>query len=263
MSEEIKLTGCGCNDCDCDSIGQEIACEGKESNEYVESRGPISDVIRNRIEAAGSKFFCNDNISEFLEPGDREELVDEVAEQMDSVLRSMVIDVNNDHNTHDTARRVAKMFINEVFAGRYDKAPKVTSFPNASEYDGVYVVGPITVRSTCAHHFQPIYGHAWVGVYPDQKVIGLSKFNRIIDWIASRPQIQEEMTATIADELAKFAETPHIAVVVKAEHFCMKMRGVKEACSDTATAIMRGDFATKPGLKDEFYKLMNSMKGHG
>lgn len=258
MSEEIKLTGCGCNDCGCE-VGQEThSCDQEPP---MDPR--ISDTIRNRIVSAGAPYFCNDNISEFLSEGDREKLVDEVAEQMTGVLKSLVIDIDNDHNTQDTARRVAKMFVNETYGGRYDKAPKVTSFPNASEYDGVYVVGPITVRSTCAHHFQPIYGHAWVGVYPDQKVIGLSKFNRIIDWIASRPQIQEEMTSVIADELAKFAETDSIAVVVKAEHFCMKMRGVKEACSDTATAIMRGEFVTNPSLKEEFYRLMGSMKGHG
>lgn len=255
MSKEIKLTDCGCNDCSC-GIGQEVEQENT-------SQMSISDTIRSRILEKNEKFFCNSNISDFMETGDREKLVDEVTEKMEAVLRSLVIDVDNDHNTHDTARRVAKMFVNETYGGRYDKAPKITSFPNASNYDGVYVVGPITVRSTCAHHFQPIYGHAWVGVYPEDKVIGLSKFNRIIDWIASRPQIQEEMTSVIADELAKYAETNSIAVVVKAEHFCMKMRGVKEACSDTATAIMRGEFVTNPSLKDEFYRLMGSMKGHG
>lgn len=153
------------------------------------------------------------------------------------------------------------MYINEIYSGRYVSAPKVTAFPNES-YTGMYVVGPISIRSACAHHFQPIVGNCWVGVLPGEKVIGLSKFNRMIHWIAERPQIQEELTTAIADALTETAETQDIAVFIKAEHGCMTNRGVKEACSDMATAIMRGKFVDDPSLKDEFYRTMQGMKGH-
>ena len=189
-------------------------------------------------------------------------LLAEVEENMKAVLQSLVIDTDNDHNTNDTARRVAKMFMNEIFSGRYETKPKVTAFPNANEYDELYVTGPITIRSTCAHHFQAIKGRAYIGVFPGKNVIGLSKFNRITDWIASRPQIQEEMTTQIAEALREYAKTPHIAVVVKAEHHCMTMRGVREHESDMTTAIMMGAFETDQSLKKEFYDICLSMKGH-
>jgi len=180
---------------------------------------------------------------------------------MERVLRALVIDTENDHNTQETAKRVAKMFVNETFGGRYVPTPKVTSFPNMG-YKSLYATGPISIRSTCAHHFQNIVGKAWVGIFPEDEVIGLSKFNRIIHHIAERPQIQEEMTTQIAEELVKYAKTPNVAVVVKAEHHCMTHRGVKEHESDMTTAIMRGAFETDPHLKQEFYNICMSMKGH-
>ena len=158
---------------------------------------------------------------------------------MEAVLRSLVIDTEHDHNTNGTARRVAKMYVNETYGGRYIGAPKITSFPNVG-YQDLYTAGPISIRSTCAHHFQNIVGRCWVGIFPEDKVIGLSKFNRLVHWIAERPQIQEEMTTQIADELVRYAETENVAVVLKAEHHCMTHRGVKEHESDMTTAIMRG-----------------------
>lgn len=220
-----------------------------------------SDKIRQRIVEAGAKFNCNDNISEFIEPRELPKLQAEVEKEMERVLKALVIDTENDHNTQETAKRVAKMFVNETFGGRYVPTPKVTSFPNMG-YKSLYATGPISIRSTCAHHFQNIVGKAWVGIFPEDEVIGLSKFNRIIHHIAERPQIQEEMTTQIAEELVKYAKTPNVAVVVKAEHHCMTHRGVKEHESDMTTAIMRGAFETDPHLKQEFYNICMSMKGH-
>lgn len=215
-----------------------------------------SATIRARIRAANARYFANDNISEFIE-NDREieDLVDEVTEKLTGVLNSLVIDVDNDHNTQDTARRVAKMFVKETFRGRYQPVPKVTSFPNLG-YKSLYTTGPITIRSTCAHHFQNIVGKCWVGIVPENEVIGLSKFNRIVHHICERPQIQEEMTTQIAEALREYAKTENIAVVVNAEHFCMTQRGVREHENEMVTAIMLGSFKNDPALKQEFYNIL-------
>ena len=222
---------------------------------------PISDVVRKRILTAGARFHSNDNISEFISEDEVELLVDEVADQFQGVLNSLVIDTALDHNTQDTARRVAKMFVKETFSGRYRPVPKVTAFPNMG-YKSLYTTGPISIRSTCAHHFQNIVGKCWVGIVPDEEVIGLSKFNRLVHHICERPQIQEEMTTQIAESLREYAKTPHVAVVVKAEHHCMTMRGVREHESDMTTAIMLGAFQSDQSLKKEFYDICLSMKGH-
>ena len=221
----------------------------------------ISNIIRHRIKSANTRFNSNDNISQFIYDGELELLVDEVSEKFQGVLDSLVIDTENDHNTRDTARRVAKMFVCETFSGRYRARPKITSFPNMG-YKSLYTTGPITIRSVCAHHFQNIVGKCWVGVIPEEKVIGLSKFNRLVHHICERPQIQEEMTTQIASALQEYAETQNIAVVVKAEHFCMSQRGVKEHDSDMSTAIMLGAFEKDPALKAEFYTILGTMKGH-
>jgi len=222
----------------------------------------VSETIKKRIKDSGERFHANDNISKFIEDGELEKLQDEVESKVQSVLESLIIDTTNDHNTQDTARRVAKMWLKETFGGRYSPMPKVTSFPNVG-YKSMYTSGPISIRSTCAHHFQNIVGNAWVGIIPNGKVIGLSKFNRIIHHIVERPQIQEEMTTQIAEALQEYAHTQHIAVVVKAEHHCMTHRGVREHDSDMTTAIMLGAFKDDPATRDEFYKICMSMKGHG
>jgi GTP cyclohydrolase I len=215
---------------------------------------PISQRIRDRIEAAGARYHSNDNISEFILSSDElDELVTEVAGKFQEVLDSLVIDTERDHNTQDTARRVAKMFVRETFSGRYRPMPKVTAFPNMG-YQSLYTTGPISIRSTCAHHFQNIVGNCWVGIVPESEVIGLSKFNRIVHHICERPQIQEEMTTQIADALKEYAKTDNVAVVVKAEHFCMSQRGVREHNSDMSTAIMLGRFRTSAELRQEFYQ---------
>jgi GTP cyclohydrolase I len=221
----------------------------------------LSEVIRKRLKKAGARFHCNDNISDYVTQKEVDQLVDEVTEKMQGVLESLVIDTENDHNTQDTARRVAKMFVKETFSGRYLPTPKVTAFPNLG-YKSLYTTGPISIRSTCAHHFQNIVGRCWVGIVPNDEVIGLSKFNRLVHHICERPQIQEEMTTQIAEALKQYAKTDNIAVVVKAEHHCMTQRGVREHESDMTTAIMLGAFETDPALKKEFYDICLSMKGH-
>jgi len=221
----------------------------------------ISKIIKQRLVDAGERFHSNDNISKFVHDGEIEALQQEVEVAFRDVLDALVIDTENDHNTHDTAKRVAKMYIREIFAGRFNSRPTITSFPNMG-YKSLYTSGPISIRSTCAHHFQNIVGNAWIGIIPEEEVIGLSKFNRLVHHIAERPQIQEEMTTDIANELVRFAKTPNVAVVVKAEHHCMTHRGVKEHESDMTTAIMLGAFNEDPALKKEFYDICLSMKGH-
>jgi len=221
----------------------------------------ISEEIKKRIQEADKRFHSNDNISEFIKEGELDLLQNEVEEKLKDVLDSLVIDTTNDHNTQDTSRRVAKMWIKETFSGRYKPAPKITSFPNMG-YKSMYTSGPISIKSTCAHHFQNIVGKAWVGIIPNGEVIGLSKFNRLVHHIAERPQIQEEMTTQIAEALQEYAKTKHIAVVLKAEHHCMTHRGVREHESDMTTAIMLGHFKEDPATRDEFYKICMSMKGH-
>ena len=237
----------------------DIINELKDS--WDNSNDPISKQIKERIKKAGKRFHANDNISEYIEEGEMQKLQAEVQEKLQGVLDSLVIDTENDHNTQETAKRVAKMYINEIFAGRFKPMPRVTSFPNMG-YKSMYTSGPISIRSTCAHHLQNIVGNAWVGIIPNGKVIGLSKFNRIVHHIAERPQIQEEMTTQIAESLQEYAHTKNIAVVVKAEHHCMTHRGVKEHESDMTTAIMLGHFKEDPATRDEFYKICMSMKGH-
>ena len=222
---------------------------------------PMSEVIRERIRNAGARFHANDNIADYINSDEEiNRLVDEVAGQFQGVLNSLVIDTANDHNTHDTARRVAKMFVRETFSGRYRSVPKVTAFPNLG-YKSLYTTGPISIRSTCAHHFQNIVGRCWVGIVPEGEVIGLSKFNRLVHHICERPQIQEEMTTQIASALRDYARTENIAVVVKAEHHCMTHRGVREHENDMVTAIMLGAFESDPALKKEFYDILKLNKG--
>ena len=221
----------------------------------------ISDELRKRMTTIKHKHFANDTIFAYMDPGDVDRIEDEVTEAFEGVLKALVINTTDDHNSQDTARRVAKMFVHEIFRGRYYPPPEVTSFPNAKEYDQIYVSGPMSINSTCAHHFQPITGNAYVGIFPGKKVIGLSKFNRMVDWIASRPQIQEEKTEQIADMIEKETKAQGVAVVIKAEHFCMTARGVKEHESEMMTSVVRGMFRDEPATKAEFFSLLNNMKG--
>ena len=221
----------------------------------------IATIIRKRIAKDGGKFFCNDNISKYIKKETELSWIErDVTEKIEELLQCLIIDTENDHNTQETAKRMAKMFIHEIFRGRYREQPKITTFPNATNYDQLYITGPISIRSTCAHHFQNIVGKAYVGVFPGKEVIGLSKFNRLINWIAERPQIQEEMTMQIADAVEEVTGADGVAIVIRAEHMCMTHRGVKEHESDMTTSVMRGDFRNDPELKKEFLTLMQEMR---
>ena len=219
---------------------------------------PVSVKIRERIQAARKRFNANDNIAEFIQPGELENLLDEVAGKMQTVLDSMVIDTQNDHNTQDTARRVAKMYLKEVFKGRYVEGPEVTEFPNAEHLNELMIVGPITVRSACSHHLCPVIGQIWIGVMPNEhtNVIGLSKYARLAEWIMGRPQIQEEAVVQLADLIHRKTQPDGLAIVMEASHFCMGWRGVKDMDSKMINSVMRGVFLKDANLRREFLALI-------
>jgi GTP cyclohydrolase IA len=219
---------------------------------------PVSVKIRERITAARKRFNANDNIAEFIEPGELEALLDEVASKMKGVLSSMVIDTERDHNTGDTARRVAKMYINEVFRGRYVAPPAITEFPNAGHLNELMIVGPITVRSACSHHFCPVIGKIWIGIMPNEhtNVIGLSKYARLAEWVMGRPQIQEEAVVQLADLIMEKTQPDGLAIVMEASHFCMSWRGVKDMDSKMINSVMRGVFLKDTNLRREFLALI-------
>ena len=223
---------------------------------------PVSVKIRERLHAAQKRLHANDNISEFIEPGELEKLLDEVQEKMQGVLDSMVIDTEHDHNTRATARRVAKMYLNEVFRGRYVHQPAITEFPNAEHLNELMIVGPITVRSACSHHLCPVIGKIWIGVLPNKNtnVIGLSKYARLVDWIMGRPQIQEEAIIQLADLIMDKTRPDGLAVVMEASHFCMSWRGVREMDSKMLNSVMRGAFLTNSELRREFLSLIAARK---
>jgi len=219
---------------------------------------PVSVKIRERVRAARKRFHANDNIADFIEPGELERLLDEVTEKMQGVLDSLVIDTEHDHNTADTARRVAKMYLTEVFKGRYVKGPTVTEFPNAEHLNELMIVGPITVRSACSHHFCPVIGKVWIGVLPNERtnVIGLSKYARLAEWIMGRPQIQEEAIIQLADLIQDKTSPDGLAIVMEATHYCMAWRGVKDMDSKMINSVMRGVFLKDPNLRREFLSLI-------
>jgi GTP cyclohydrolase I len=223
---------------------------------------PVSQKIRERIEARAQRFHANDNIAEFILPGELDALLDEVQGKLQGVLQSLVIDTDSDHNTQDTGRRVAKMFINEVFRGRYVPMPALTEFPNAAHLNELMIIGPITVRSACSHHLCPIIGRIWIGVMPNEhsNLIGLSKYVRIADWIMSRPQIQEEAVVQLADLLQDKIHPDGLAIVMEADHFCMHWRGVKDMDAKMINSVMRGSFLKDANLRREFLSLRNGKK---
>lgn len=219
---------------------------------------PTSQRIRERIVASKTRYHANDNIAQFIKPGELDELLNEVEEKLRSVLQSLVIDTVSDHNTQDTGRRVAKMYINEIFKGRYTPMPAVTEFPNASHLNELMIIGPITVRSACSHHLCPIMGKVWIGVMPNEhsNLIGLSKYARIAEWIMSRPQIQEEAVVQLADALQDKMKPDGLAVVMEADHFCMHWRGVKDTDAKMINSVMHGSFLKDPNLRREFLSLI-------
>ncbi len=219
---------------------------------------PVSVKIRERLAKAKKRFHANDNIARFIEPGELEKLLDEIEVKMQGVLDSLVIDTVGDHNTKNTARRVAKMYLNEVFRGRYVEAPTITEFPNAEHLNELMIVGPITVRSACSHHFCPVIGKIWIGVLPNEhtNVIGLSKYARLAEWVLGRPQIQEEAVVQLADLIMEKTQPDGLAIVMEASHYCMAWRGVKDMDSKMINSVMRGVFLKDPNLRREFLALI-------
>lgn len=222
------------------------------------SGGPVSERIRRRLRRQGRRFHANDNIADCLEAGELDELIDEVTAKMQAVLESLVIDTRSDHNTQETARRVAKMYVTEVFRGRYLAAPAVTEFPNAERLNELMIVGPVKVRSACSHHFCPIIGKVWIGLMPNEhsNLIGLSKYVRLTDWIMTRPQIQEEAITQVAEVLMTKVNPDGLAIVMEADHYCMHWRGVKDDEAKMINSVMRGSFLKDHTLRREFLSLI-------
>jgi GTP cyclohydrolase I len=217
---------------------------------------PVADRVRARLVAAGRRFHANDNICAFLEDGELDLLQREVEAKMLGVLRALVIDT-------ETARRVAKMYVREVFGGRYVPEPPVTEFPNVAGLNELMIVGPVTVRSACSHHLCPILGRIWVGVMPNESsaLIGLSKYARLVEWVMNRPQIQEEAITQLAELLQEKMQPDGLAIVMEADHFCMQWRGVKDMDSKMTNSVMRGSFLKDPSLRREFLALLSRRRG--
>tara|TARA_B100000282_G_scaffold294858_1_gene272844 strand:+ start:571 stop:1260 length:690 start_codon:yes stop_codon:yes gene_type:complete len=224
-----------------------------------------SKKIKEKLQKAGKRFWAGDNISEFLEEGDQQKLIDELAPKFEAVLEGLVIDIENDPNSHDTGRRLAKMYINELMAGRYEPMPNATAFPNDSidRYEGMLVVRS-ELTSMCSHHHQIVRGVAYIGIIASEKLIGLSKYTRIAQWCAERGTLQEELANDIAREIQKATGTENLGVYIQATHGCVENRGVKAHSSLTQTTVLKGAFFDDPGTKKEFFdniKLQQSYAG--
>lgn len=206
------------------------------------------------LERAHVGMMANDNISgSGVDPLDVKSRVREVVRLL---LDALVIDRRADPNTRETADRVSRMLVDEWFKGRYQPRPKMTTFPNTKKLDELYTVGPIQVRSTCSHHFVPIEGKCWIGVVPGDSLIGLSKFARLCEWVMARPQIQEEATVQLADEIEGLIQPLGLGVVVKARHLCMTSRGVREPAAEMTTSVMRGILREDARARSEFFELL-------
>ena len=206
-----------------------------------------------RLQDAGIRYWAGDNISEVLQKGDKEALIEELTPKFESVLDGLVIDRFNDPNSMDTGRRLAKMYINELMSGRYNPMPNATAFPNDSteSYKGMLVVRS-EIKSMCSHHHQPVNGVAYIGIIAAETLIGLSKYTRIAQWCARRGTLQEELNNVIANEIAKATNSPNIGVYLQATHGCCENRGIGAHSSLTQTTVLRGAFGEDPGTKKEF-----------
>ena len=206
-----------------------------------------------RLEDAGIRYWAGDNISEVLQQGDKEQLIEEATLKFEEVLDSLVIDRHNDPNSKDTGRRLAKMYFNEIMAGRYDPMPNATAFPNHVDdgYKGMLVVRS-EIKSMCSHHHQPVNGVAYIGIIAANTLIGLSKYTRIAQWCARRGTLQEELNNVIANEIQKATGSSNVGVYVQATHGCCENRGIGAHSSLTQTTVLRGAFNEDMGTKKEF-----------
>ena len=222
--------------------------------EQQEIADPISKKIKERIQQAGDRFWAGDNISKHINPGEKEQLIDELTERFEAVIDSLIIDRANDPNSKNTGRRLAKMYVNEIMSGRYDSAPDATAFPNdgPEAYKGMLVVRS-ELRSICSHHHQPVAGVAYIGIIPNGKVIGLSKYTRIAQWCARRGTLQEELCNDIAREIKKATNSKHVGVYIQATHGCCENRGIMAHSSLTQTTVLEGAFKDDNAVRKEFF----------
>jgi len=210
-----------------------------------------SEVIKARLKNAGKRFFASDNISQFIYPEEKPKLIEELTQKFEGVLSSLIIDTENDPNSQDTARRLAKMYVNEIMAGRYEPSPKVTSFPNDGKYDQLIIVRS-DIRSMCSHHHQPVSGICYIACLPGKNVIGLSKYTRIAQHLAQRGHLQEELTEMIAEEIVNLTESDAVGVYIRARHGCCENRGIRSSNSSTQTTVLKGRLKTDPAMRNEF-----------
>jgi GTP cyclohydrolase IA len=218
------------------------------------SEGKVSDQLRAKMKRDGKRFWAGDNISEYIyADSTRRQLIDEATQAFEQVLDTLLIDRENDPNSRGTARRLAKMYYNEIMAGRYEEAPDATAFPNDSQdrYEGMLVVRS-ELRSMCSHHHQPVAGVAYIGIIAANKLIGLSKYTRIAQWCARRGTLQEELCNDIAREIMKATDSQNVGVYIQAQHGCCENRGIMAHSSLTQTTVLKGVFQTDPATKKEF-----------
>jgi len=216
---------------------------------------PVSEEIRSHLKRNNKRYWAGDNISEYVTDKDKELLVDELTEKFEGVLDSLVIDRENDPNSKGTARRLAKMYIYEIMSGRYEPVPTATAFPNDGDeaYKGMLVVRS-ELRSMCSHHHQPVSGVAYIGIIPNGKVIGLSKYTRIAQWCARRGTLQEELCNDIAREIMTATNAKDVAVYIQATHGCCENRGIMAHSSLTQTTVLKGRFIEDQSTKNEFFE---------
>jgi len=226
--------------------------QGDDNKDYQEAY--LGDHLRFKMRREGKRFWAGDNISEYISEADKETLITDATEAFELVLDRLLIDRENDPNSKGTARRLAKMYFNEIMGGRYDPAPDATAFPNDSEdrYEGMLVVRS-ELRSMCSHHHQPVSGVAYIGIIAANKLIGLSKYTRIAQWCARRGTLQEELCNDIAREIMKATESENVAVYIQATHGCCENRGIMAHSSLTQTTVLKGAFNTDQGTKKEFF----------
>ena len=213
----------------------------------------ISDDIKQRLEEADQRYWAGDNISDYIQPGEKDMLIEELTTKFEDVLKGLVIDIKNDPNSMDTGRRLAKMYVNELMSGRYDPMPKATAFPNDSTtaYKGLLTIRSEIV-SMCSHHHQPVKGIAYIGIIAGDSLIGLSKYTRIAQWCAKRGTLQEELAMDISREIMKATNSENVGVYVQATHGCVEHRGVEAHSSLTQTTVLEGAFKDDPATKKEF-----------
>ena len=223
----------------------------------------LSQVIRERIKQGGGRFWAGDNISDYINDQEKSQLVEELTEKFEGVLDSLIIDRETDPNSQDTARRLAKMYVYELMAGRYTPSPSATAFPNDTDdkYEGMLVVRS-EIKSMCSHHHQPVSGVAYIGIIAGPKLIGLSKYSRIAQWCARRGTLQEELCNQIAKSIMQATESPDVAVYIAAKHGCCENRGIMAQSSLTQTTVLHGQFHDA-SVKKEFFDNIALQQSYG